>query len=146
MEKEQYSASPVDATVRPCTCHPDDEPPSPCARKYALSECKGETQTAWVDAAMVKAHDFAEAYCNHQCDGDNDRLHEMNTARRALREHMLEPLADVKALRGAIERMRCAGGSAEFQMAFDLAKDLLPNAKLTGGPLAGIDLTEELDG
>lgn len=25
---------------RPCTCHPDDNPPSPCPRKYALSECR----------------------------------------------------------------------------------------------------------
>jgi hypothetical protein len=26
---------------RPCTCHPDDNPPVPCPRKYALSECRG---------------------------------------------------------------------------------------------------------
>lgn len=26
--------------LRPCTCHPDDSPPVPCARKYALSECR----------------------------------------------------------------------------------------------------------
>lgn len=25
---------------RPCTCHPDDNPPVPCPQKYALSECK----------------------------------------------------------------------------------------------------------
>jgi hypothetical protein len=25
---------------RPCTCHPDDNPPKPCARKYALCECR----------------------------------------------------------------------------------------------------------
>jgi hypothetical protein len=31
---------PVDAVGRPCTCHPDDEPPVPCAEKFALSECK----------------------------------------------------------------------------------------------------------
>lgn len=30
-------ALPVD--TRPCTCHPDDNPPVPCAKKYALSEC-----------------------------------------------------------------------------------------------------------
>jgi hypothetical protein len=23
----------------PCTCHPDDNPPVPCAQKYALSQC-----------------------------------------------------------------------------------------------------------
>lgn len=26
--------------LRPCTCHPDDDPPVPCAEKYALTECK----------------------------------------------------------------------------------------------------------
>lgn len=25
---------------RPCTCHPDDNPPVPCAQKYALNECR----------------------------------------------------------------------------------------------------------
>lgn len=26
--------------TRPCTCHPDDDPPNPCPRKYALDECR----------------------------------------------------------------------------------------------------------
>ena len=92
-----------------------------------------ELHKAWVDAAMVKAYDFAEAYCNHQCDGEDDRLNEMNTARRALRDHLTgQPLsmmseselvarmeekhgmfmaqaqAEIKMLYGAIEAMRCA--------------------------------------
>lgn len=25
--------------TRSCTCHPDDNPPQPCARKYAFSDC-----------------------------------------------------------------------------------------------------------
>lgn len=25
---------------RACTCHPNDNPPSPCAERYALSDCK----------------------------------------------------------------------------------------------------------
>lgn len=25
---------------RPCTCHPIDNPPKPCPRRYALSECR----------------------------------------------------------------------------------------------------------
>ena len=29
----------TDAHIRPCSCHPDDNPPVPCARKYAFSEC-----------------------------------------------------------------------------------------------------------
>lgn len=25
---------------KPCTCHPDDNPPVPCPQKFALSECR----------------------------------------------------------------------------------------------------------
>lgn len=28
------------ASRRPCTCHPDDNPPTPCPQKYALNECR----------------------------------------------------------------------------------------------------------
>ena len=36
--------------TRTCTCHPDDNPPVPCPRKFALRDCRrsallGETQT-----------------------------------------------------------------------------------------------------
>lgn len=34
------------ADTRTCTCHPDDSPPKPCQRKYALSEC--------LDAALAE--------------------------------------------------------------------------------------------
>ena len=26
--------------TKPCTCHPDDNPPVPCPHKYALNECR----------------------------------------------------------------------------------------------------------
>lgn len=42
---------PVDVTVsRPCTCHPDDNPPMPCAQRYALTECR-EQRLLDVEAA-----------------------------------------------------------------------------------------------
>ena len=25
---------------RPCTCHPEDNPPQPCVKRYALADCK----------------------------------------------------------------------------------------------------------
>lgn len=31
---------------RSCTCHPDDNPPSPCPQKYALSECQAAALSA----------------------------------------------------------------------------------------------------
>lgn len=37
------------ADARTCTCHPDDNPPKPCPRKFALNECRA--------AAGVKGHD-----------------------------------------------------------------------------------------
>ncbi len=36
LAKQEHAAG----KARPCTCHPDDNPPVPCAQKYALSECK----------------------------------------------------------------------------------------------------------
>lgn len=41
-ETRTTPADPVsagDAGERPCTCHPNDNPPVPCALKYAYSEC-----------------------------------------------------------------------------------------------------------
>lgn len=32
------------AEQRPCTCHPDDNPPVPCAQKYALNECRAASE------------------------------------------------------------------------------------------------------
>lgn len=32
------------ASERPCTCHPDDNPPTPCPRKYALQECRAAAE------------------------------------------------------------------------------------------------------
>lgn len=33
-------AATPETDVRPCTCHPDDNPPVPCPRKYALTDCR----------------------------------------------------------------------------------------------------------
>lgn len=45
--------------VRICTCHPDDKPPVPCPRKYALTECR---IAALIAASMpFAAHDWMDA-------------------------------------------------------------------------------------
>jgi hypothetical protein len=36
----------VEPREQPCTCHPDDNPPVPCARKYALTECRHAAELA----------------------------------------------------------------------------------------------------
>lgn len=41
---------------RPCTCHPDDNPPSPCQRKYALQDCRAavvEKLVAFLDPLFL---------------------------------------------------------------------------------------------
>jgi hypothetical protein len=30
----------LEQKAKPCTCHPDDNPPRPCPQKYALTECR----------------------------------------------------------------------------------------------------------
>lgn len=36
----------VAVDARTCTCHPDDNPPRPCPRKFALSECRAAARPA----------------------------------------------------------------------------------------------------
>ena len=38
--------TPKTQTTRPCTCHPDDRPPVPCAEKYAYRDCVAASQAA----------------------------------------------------------------------------------------------------
>lgn len=51
--------------TRPCTCHPDDNPPVPCPRKYALSECRAAAvPQSWMPeeiAVLVNALNAADA-------------------------------------------------------------------------------------
>ena len=39
---------------RSCTCHPDDNPTKPCAKRYTLSECKNQDSTAKAHAIYEK--------------------------------------------------------------------------------------------
>ncbi len=51
-----YGAA-IPGIERPCTCHPDDNPPVPCAQKYALNECRAAAQpksTVSFDDASVQ--------------------------------------------------------------------------------------------
>lgn len=41
------------AEQRPCTCHPDDNPPVPCAQKYALNECRAASEPT---EAQIEQH------------------------------------------------------------------------------------------
>lgn len=39
--------------ARPCTCHPDDNPPVPCPQKFALSECRAAAPAP--DAELLRS-------------------------------------------------------------------------------------------
>lgn len=62
------SATPAPARgtdSRSCTCHPDDNPPVPCQRKYALTECRiaeKDAQIAALREALQQAHEAMEAF------------------------------------------------------------------------------------
>ena len=60
-------AEPV-SDPRPCTCHPDDSPPVPCARQYALNECRavhGEPTEAQIEAWQLLADLVAGLEATH---------------------------------------------------------------------------------
>lgn len=46
---------------RPCTCHPSDNPPDPCAKRFALTECREQAflrrvvDVAWNEATESTA-------------------------------------------------------------------------------------------
>lgn len=47
-----------------------------------------DLHTAWCNAAMDLANNYAEAYCNHQCDDSKDCLQELGRARLELKRHL----------------------------------------------------------
>lgn len=69
----------VDVNVRPCTCHPDDNPPRPCAGKYALDECMDEMlHSAWQGKMLDLVREYRIA--------DDGR--DVRDAWRELRQHI----------------------------------------------------------
>lgn len=56
------------ADARPCTCHPDDNPPKPCAQKYSLNECRADADTAGAltDVRVVECMDSADKAIKHK--------------------------------------------------------------------------------
>lgn len=62
-----HPAAPVaQQDARACTCHPDDNPPVPCPRRYALSECRAavaqQGEAVALADALERLHDRREPY------------------------------------------------------------------------------------
>ena len=81
-----------------------------------------DLHTAWCDVAMDLVNDYAEAYCNHQCDDTQDNLHELGRTRRELRRHLwgqpasMGPTSDDTALlRQALEALEYYRSAEDYQ-------------------------------
>lgn len=61
-----YGAA-IPGIERPCTCHPDDNPPVLCARQYALNECRAasEPTEAQIEAWQLLADLVAGLEATH---------------------------------------------------------------------------------
>ena len=70
-------------TDRPCTCDPDDLPPSPCARKYALGECRkaASQPVAWRVECKWLDTSLDQTWCKY---GDYARLSGLREANTKL--------------------------------------------------------------
>jgi len=75
MAKQCKLCEATDDKPRPCTCHPDDNPPKPCAEKYALSECKDAPRVVqeWTPEWLVN-YGSAENWLREICDAHNTEL------------------------------------------------------------------------
>ncbi len=82
---------------RPCTCHPADNPPRPCPRKYAYSECVKA-------AAAPVSGDAREFVRNWVCNGTDE---EMQPAIKAFDAALTAAEAEGKraALEEAMQRL-----------------------------------------
>ena len=65
--------------TRACTCHPDDNPPVPCAKKYALTECRAVEHVRWMrlyldGMSRDNWHDMRNRL-SHQLSELSDTLH-----------------------------------------------------------------------
>ncbi len=86
--------------MRPCTCHPEDTPPVPCQRKYALSECRvaASRPTEPKDIATL-VDEFERAVENLATSGAG---HMFDPGKRYKQQERDEALT---ALMGAINRL-----------------------------------------
>lgn len=65
--QQQHQATKAD-DKRTCTCHPDDNPPSPCPRRFALNECRA-AELAAQDAVVDYVEDVARRRLVRTTDG-----------------------------------------------------------------------------
>ena len=88
-----------------------------------------DLHTAWCKVAMGLATDYAEAYCNHQCDDSQDHLPELGRTRRELKQHLFNqpasmgPAPDVNELRMWAEDLHSRNGHTPIAAALSRVAD-----------------------
>lgn len=102
--KEVGTPAPVEG-VRGCTCHPDDNPPVPCAERYALSECRSASLQPKL-GAFAKAAEFSALVREYRSNTDNDhgaRLCE------DLQDFLMENLCEIEEALSALAAIEREG-------------------------------------
>ena len=93
---------------KPCTCHPDDNPPVPCPQKFALSECRAAVPLPHA-VAIQMCSDFKES--DQSC-GDPNHSPESCTclklarAWRGMESDLAAARERIAKLEGENERLR----------------------------------------
>ena len=75
--------------TRSCTCHPDDNPPSPCQHKFSLTECK-DAEIAELRAERDEANRAYELIDKHLRNITEKVIPDLQDERNAAREVLQE--------------------------------------------------------
>lgn len=89
------------SNARPCTCHPFDNPPWPCAMKYALSDCRAaeiNRLNKWADGmtdAVLNERSTADAYQKELLGRIEQLEQQLKTARNDALEEAARICSDI---------------------------------------------------
>jgi hypothetical protein len=122
-------ASAAKGDDRPCTCHPDDNPPRPCPKKYALTDCRRAAKDAV--GASDKQLDRLIAFCDpdqwsHSTCGEFAEL--------VLLLYELGELRTAKYLRAAPGEAKCPGCGKRFPSECDWCSEQIPRPDCAPSP------------
>lgn len=87
---------------RSCTCHPDDNPPVPCAGNYAMSECRNANQHDIADECEHRMDEHYSVHSSINCKSVNVAELHADLARYAA--HMRRQEARIEKLKRLVQR------------------------------------------
>lgn len=121
--------------TRSCTCHPDDSPPSPCQRKFSLTECKdaeiaalrAERDAALKANAIFKKREAENMEREFVLEQQRDAARADALALAAERNNWQSMYQDAMAERDALLRIESAARtlmdeSSEYELDDDLGR------------------------